>query len=444
MLSHFAEPSSTSSGANAPSEAIATRLPRSRSALDSDYRAAIQSIEREGDLQEVNLQKARPLDISERHGVLEEWFQHSPSFIALVRGPRHIVEMANDAYFELVGPRDLIGKPLFEVLTDVRGQGFEKMLNEVFRSGKPFVGRDAKFLLQRHADERSVEMFLDFVCHPVFDDTRKVLRICIQGHDVTARHIAMEALKEADRVKDDFLAMLAHELRNPLSPIKTSIEVFKRLLNNSDRRQQKLLAVIERQTNQMTALVDDLMDIASVRSGKVILQRLPVSIQNCVAMALEGSQSLIATRQHRLEVRLPDEPLMVDADLRRLAQVITNLVNNAAKYTPDGGTIILIAESVGTQVRVRIIDKGIGIQPNILPKVFEMFLQAPEATHRAHGGLGIGLALVKKLIELHGGVVSAHSAGANQGSEFIVSLPRLVDLGQYHDVTSSCALAAAN
>jgi signal transduction histidine kinase len=235
---------------------------------------------------------------------------------------------------------------------------------------------------------------------------------------------ANRALQEADRRKNEFLAVLAHELRNPLAPLRAATEVMKRS-SPPDAQSRTLYDIVGRQTEHMRRLVDDLLDVSRIATGKIKLSPERVSVAEAVATAVEAASPLIEDKGHRLEVSLPEEPLHVHADKLRLAQVITNVLLNAAKYTDPGGEIRLEVSSGGPQVVLRISDTGVGIPPEMLARVFEPFVQLEGALDRAEGGLGVGLALVKTLTELHGGHVEAHSAGKGQGSVFTLTWPAL-------------------
>jgi two-component system CheB/CheR fusion protein len=239
--------------------------------------------------------------------------------------------------------------------------------------------------------------------------------------DTTDAVLAEQALKETDRRKDEFLAVLAHELRNPLAPISNAVH----LLRHPDgrRRADRLVEMLGRQVRQMIKLVDDLLEISRITRDKIELHRRPVLLADVVHGAVETSRPLIDQQHHQLDVRLPDAPLTLDADSVRLTQVLANLLNNAAKYTDQGGRIELEAHRAGPEVEIAVRDNGIGIPPGHLPEVFDMFTQAHRAAGRGEGGLGIGLAMVRSLVQMHGGTVEARSAGADQGSEFVVRLP---------------------
>ncbi|WP_437662404.1 ATP-binding protein [Sorangium sp. So ce1182] len=230
-----------------------------------------------------------------------------------------------------------------------------------------------------------------------------------------------DQLRDQDRRKDEFLATLAHELRNPLAPIRTGLEILQ--VSGSEEQDRKILAMIERQVGHMVRMVDDLLDVSRITRGKVELRRERVDLRSVLNSALETSRPLIEAAAHELAVRLPAEPLLLDADPTRLAQVFANLLNNAAKYTPGGGSIRVAARRDGAAVVVRVMDSGVGIPADMLPKVFDMFTQVVRSIDRAQGGLGIGLTLVRRLVELHGGTVHAESEGPGQGSTFTVRLP---------------------
>jgi signal transduction histidine kinase len=231
-----------------------------------------------------------------------------------------------------------------------------------------------------------------------------------------------EAQAQADRRKNEFLAVLGHELRNPLAPILTSVQVL-RLLGTGDPRVVEARDIIERQTRQLTRLVDDLLDTTRIAQGKVELRRTTFDLAAAVSLAVQQTAPLFTAQGNHLSVELPEGPLAVHGDQARIVQVLVNLLNNAAKYTDRGGQVWLRAAREGDEVVVRVRDTGIGIEANMLERVFNLFTQVEEATRRAQGGLGIGLTLVRQLVELHGGRVTAHSEGPGRGSEFVVRLP---------------------
>jgi CheY-like chemotaxis protein len=229
-------------------------------------------------------------------------------------------------------------------------------------------------------------------------------------------------LREADRRKDEFLAVLAHELRNPLAPIRNSLHIL-RLAEDVDPSIEKVSAVLERQTDHLTRLVDDLLEVSRITMGKIELRTELVELAAVIRSAVETSRPLIDAARHQLAISLPRQPIVLKADPTRLAQVIANLLNNAAKYTPEGGQIWLAAEAAGPRAVIRVRDNGAGIAPDLLPRVFDKFGQLGRDEARSHGGLGIGLTLAASLVHLHGGTIEAHSEGPGCGSEFTVRLP---------------------
>jgi signal transduction histidine kinase/ActR/RegA family two-component response regulator len=239
----------------------------------------------------------------------------------------------------------------------------------------------------------------------------------------SARSLAERELRAADQRKDEFLAMLAHELRNPLAPISTGAHLLK-LLHSDNSQITQTCSIIVRQVDHMTSLVDDLLDVSRVTRGLVSLSTQVLDFKRVVDDAAEQIRPLIAARRHRVAIDMPPAPAHVKGDHKRLVQVVANLLNNANKYTPEGGTIHLRVESDGPDYVLTVQDDGIGMEPGLVERVFDLFTQAERTPDRSQGGLGLGLALVKSLVELHGGSVSARSPGPGKGSTFTVRLPR--------------------
>jgi PAS domain S-box-containing protein len=260
------------------------------------------------------------------------------------------------------------------------------------------------------------------------DTEGRPLRATGTHADVTARREAELALQEADRRKDEFLATLAHELRNPLAPIRNTIQALRMTLEPNPTA-ERLLAMMERQVTYLVRLVDDLLEISRITRGKIELRKERVDLGTIIGHAVEISRPFIDAGRHRLEVVPPAKPVLLEADPVRLTQVLANLLNNAAKYTEPGGTIRVMATRQGSVAVVSVRDSGVGIVAELLPQVFDLFIQSGRHLERAQGGLGIGLALVRRLVEMHGGTVAASSAGPGQGSEFVVRLPALAESG---------------
>jgi signal transduction histidine kinase/ActR/RegA family two-component response regulator len=257
---------------------------------------------------------------------------------------------------------------------------------------------------------------------PVRDGDGNVIAGLAVTVDITDRKRVETALKDAERRKDEFLATLAHELRNPLAPIRNAVDAFK-ALGVADPALVRARDVIDRQVDVMARLLDDLLDVARVQRGKLELREQTIELASVLASAVETSRPLIDSAGHELVIQLPPDPVVLHGDAVRLAQVFANLLNNAAKYTPRGGCIRLTAKLAGSSVVVTVADDGIGIPSDMLPRLFEIFSQAQPALERSQGGLGVGLSLVRGLVELHGGTIEAHSAGPDRGAEFVVRLP---------------------
>ena len=352
---------------------------------------------------------------------LRNWFDNAPGFVALLRGPDFVFELVNQAYYQLVGHRHLEGLPAFQALPEVESQGYFELLRRVCTTGEPFVGRGMRVVVQQTPDAPPVERFVDLLYQPVRDAGGAVVGIFVQGHDVTDQVQAVAALKEANRRKDEFLATLAHELRNPLAPIRQAAMVAR--ASTEPSRREWALQVIERQAGHMALLLDDLLDVSRISRGKLDLRLAAVDLKAVVDAAVETAWPLVESRGHHLEVQLPAHPVELVVDPVRIAQVLSNLLSNAAKYTDPGGRIGLVAQEHAGRLLLQVRDNGIGLSVEDLDAIFGMFSQVAAAAERAQGGLGIGLALSRGLVQLHGGSLQACSEGPGRGSEFTVSLP---------------------
>jgi two-component system, chemotaxis family, CheB/CheR fusion protein len=268
-------------------------------------------------------------------------------------------------------------------------------------------------------------------------DARRVARegdstILLAAQDITERKRTEEALQTADRRKDEFLALLAHELRNPLAPIRTGLELI-RLAGDTPESVRRVRTIMERQIGQMVRLVDDLLDVSRITSGKIVLRRTPTALTELVQAAVDAQRAAIEESRIELTVDMPQEGYTVDVDSTRFVQILTNVLHNASKFTPPHGKIrcaIAAVPATGSRrVAITISDTGIGISKAMLPRVFEMFTQAESSIERTHAGLGIGLALARRLAEMHGGEIAAHSDGPGQGSTFTITMPVCESLG---------------
>jgi PAS domain S-box-containing protein len=486
---------------------------------------------------------------SDEIGRLRTFFQQAPGIIAVLRNGDHTFEVANEAYFELVGRHDIIGKPVREALPELAGQGFFELLDQVFSSGEAYRGRAVPIRLRRSRNNEMEVRYVDFVYQPMVDAGGNVSGIFVEGSDVTEAVLTTKALRESEqrlrqlantiphlawmanpggyvhwfndrffeytgasqeqvngwqwltllptdspfdsakfaelfasgeafevriplraasgeyrtfytkaaplhdssgkivqwfgtntdiheieqvqeqlrtsnRRKDEFLAMLAHELRNPLAPISTSAEILKLPQTDQDRI-RSTSEIISRQVGHMNDLLDDLLDVSRVTRGQVSLHKEATDLVEVLHGAIEQVRHLVDGKNQEFSARLPVNPVVVNGDKTRLVQVFSNILNNAARYTPAGGRISLEVTALAEQVEVTVRDNGIGIAAELLPYVFDIFTQAERSPDRSLGGLGLGLALVKSLVALHSGTVVARSEGVDKGSEFVVNLPLL-------------------
>ena len=499
---------------------------------------------------------------SERERVLQ-LFEQAPTFLAMLSGPEHLYEIANPAYLTLIGHRPVLGRTVAEALPEAVEQGYVALLDEVYRTGKPYSAYGARFAYQTAPGAPPEERFVDFIFQPITGRDGAVSGILVQGVDVTARSTGERALAmnrarldyatrlsgvgfwycdlpfdelqwdervkehfffapddritidafysrmheedreptrqaidesirkgvqydivyrtvhltsgqvkwiralggtdyapdgtprhfdgvtvdvtaqkldqqrlamlnakllEQDQRKDEFIATLSHELRNPLAPIRAAAKVIASPTATATQLRQAQ-QIIERQVNHMALLLEDLLDIARITQGKLQLKKEIIALVPVVDSAVEAVRPTLEAKNQQLEVNVPSAAVMLDADHLRLSQVISNLLMNAIKYSDPGGHISLNGAVDGGMFCLTVRDNGIGIAPDYLGRLFEMFSQADAEAGRSDGGLGIGLALVKGIVELHGGNVEARSPGLGRGSEFIVRLPLSANSG---------------
>ncbi|HEX4565862.1 MAG TPA: ATP-binding protein, partial [Vicinamibacterales bacterium] len=353
-----------------------------------------------------------------RRRQLADIFRQAPAAIAILRGPEHVYEHANPAYLALTGNRPVVGLPFRDARPELAGQGIYELLDVVYATGDPHVGKALPLMVVRDSAALE-ERFFDFVYEATRDATGLIDGIAVVAFDVTDLVRARREAELANRAKDEFLAMLGHELRNPLAPMRTALQLMRLRGGNALERER---TVIERQTQHLVRLVDDLLDVSRIARGKIDLRREHIDVADAVAKAIEMASPMLEERQHDLTIDVP-RGLELDADPARLAQVIANLLTNAAKYTESGGRVSISATREPGWVVISVRDSGIGISSEMLPRVFEMFAQERQALDRTQGGLGLGLTIVRNLVKLHGGTVYAKSQGRGKGSEFIVKLP---------------------
>lgn len=356
-----------------------------------------------------------------RKRLYETILSSTPDFI-YVFSLDHRVLYANDALLVMWGhsPESAIGKTFLEIGYEPwHAQMHDREIDQVratkqpIRGEVPFTGTNGRRIY-------------DYIFVPVLGADGEVEAVAGTTRDVTDRQAMEQELREADRKKDDFIALLAHELRNPLAPIRNGLQVLRMAGRDVDAA-ARARGIMERQLTHMVRLIDDLLDVSRISRNKMELRRARVSLADVIASAVETARPLIDEAGHELTISLPAAPVHLDADLTRLAQVFSNLLTNSAKYTPPPGRIGIAAERAGGEVVVSVRDTGIGIPASSLPNIFDMFSQVDRSIERSAGGLGIGLALVKGLVEMHGGTVAAASPGDGAGSTFTVTLPVTAD-----------------
>ncbi len=369
----------------------------------------------------------REAELQKQH--LHSLFMQAPTPVVILRGADHIVELANSYTCEVWGRshEQVIGRPLLEALPEMRGQLIEQMLDRVYATGEVQTSKEMLAELDRRGDGVREQMHFTLVFAPLRGIDGVTEGVLALGFDVTEQVAAREHMntlrrdaEAANRAKDEFIAMLSHELRNPLAPILTAIELLRLRAGTQFERERGL---IERQARQLIALVDDLLDVSRIARGMIVLRKVPVEAAEVVRHAIETVSPLLEQRAHRLTVDVPDAGLMVLGDAARLTQVFSNLLSNAAKYTDPGGSIEIRAARAGDVLELTVADNGTGISEDLLPQIFEMFTQARQPIDRSVGGLGLGLTIVRSLVDLHGGTIAAHSDGRGRGSRFTVRLP---------------------
>jgi len=404
---------------------LSARLP-----FDRDYQDYLESLidQLPRALERIEAFRARTAAESERRNLLLQ----APVATALMAGPKHRFELANPLYKAMVG-REVIGKSYLEAFPELAGTALPEILDRVFWEGEPFVTNELLVPLVR-ADGVADERFFKFNLEPIRDLDGMVYGMMALAIDVSEQVVARRAmekthreherllaeLESASRTKDEFLAMLGHELRNPLAPIVTALELMKL---RSDGIQSRAEQIIERQVKHLVRLVDDLLDISKITRGKIELKRETVELADVVGKAVEMASVLLEQRRHELVLEVPRTGLLWYGDPVRLAQVLANLLTNAARYTEPQGRIVISAVSDGTEIVIRVRDNGIGIAPEMLPRIFDMFVQARRSADRAEGGLGLGLTLAKTLVIMHGGTMTASSDGEGKGTELEIRLP---------------------
>ncbi len=367
---------------------------------------------------------------------LYELFMQAPMPVAIVRGPALVMELANDAALQTWGKKpDIIGKTFLQGFPEVEGQGFDTLLHGVLETGVAFRGSEVLTRLARGGPELD-EVYWNFVYAPLLESDGRTAGVLVCGFEVTdqvkarrrverlAEELAQQktALESAHRLKDEFVATMSHELRTPLNAILGWTRMM-RMGRVAETRVAHALETIERNAVSQSALVDDLLDVSRIITGKLRLNVESVDLPQVIAATLDTLRPASEARSIQIHAVIDSHAGPVVGDPNRLSQIVANLLSNAVKFTPKGGRIQVHLERVSSIIRLTVTDNGTGISPEFLPFVFDRFRQADQAITRQHGGLGLGLSIVKHLVELHGGTIAAHSEGVGKGATFIVTIP---------------------
>ncbi|MGH9310421.1 MAG: hybrid sensor histidine kinase/response regulator [Vicinamibacterales bacterium] len=369
-----------------------------------------------------------PEELRQRLRSLQAILEAAPVPIAIAHDPDCRFISANRALAALLHVREEVNisltppagmKPPYRIQRNGEDIPPAELPMQLAIARRAFVSNDIEIL---RAD--GTMAYIQNDVEPLYDTQGRVygcVSVCV---DMTDRRLAELALRAADRRKDEFLATLSHELRNPLAPLRSALEVM-RLARDDPETIERARATMDRQLTHLVRITDDLLDVARITQSKMDLRRERIDLRAVLHSAIESSLSAIDARHHRLTIDLPDVPVWTHGDFTRLAQVFSNLLNNAAKYTDPGGRIHVSISTEGPAAKVTVADNGVGIPPAMLPAIFDMFTQIQRFRDRTQGGLGIGLTLAKRLVELHGGRIDAHSEGEGHGSRFHVTLPTI-------------------
>jgi len=362
--------------------------------------------------------------IENERAKLNYLFTNAPAFVATLRGPEHIFELTNPAYLQLIGHREVVGKSVREALPEVEDQGFLELLDNVYKTGEPFIGKEIPVLLQRETNTAPEQRFIDFVYQPIFEDNKTVSGIFVHGIDITDQVQSRKIAEDANRAKDEFLATLSHELRTPINAV---LGWAKMIADNrlDEKGQRRAVETIYRNAQVQTQLIEDILDVSRIISGKLKLEVSPVELSTILEAAIEAVLPAAQAKEIRLNKSIASESNFVSGDPHRLQQIIWNILSNAVKFTPNGGNVEILLNCNKSNVEITVTDTGIGISKKMIPFIFDRFSQADSATNRKYGGLGLGLAIVRHLVEIHGGSIEAQSEGEGYGSTFIVKLPQL-------------------
>ena len=392
---------------------------------------------------DITERKRAERDLQRNQQLLQTVIDNSPNPINVMRGSDLRIIMSNQAHETLTRGRSVLGKTLDEIWTEL-DYDFSALCRRVLKSGEPCCRENECFEIRRTPQGPLEPRWFTFWLVPVDLPGETEKGLLNTAHEVTesvahekALREAKAQLEDADRRKDEFLATLAHELRNPLAPIRTGVELLKMLEDPAER--EDIRATMERQAEQMIVLIDDLMDVSRITRGKVCLRKHPVVLHEIVRNAVEATRPLIDEAGHTLTVQQPEEIIHLEADPHRLAQVLSNLLSNAARYTPNGGQITIVVRPRDFEAVVEVSDNGRGIPREKLAQIFEMFAQVDHGSKQGGKGLGIGLTLARSLVEMHGGSIEVESVPRWLFDEHDVALLfgcssfRGTDAERYHD-----------
>ncbi len=411
--------------------------------FDANYQAYLEQVSNQV-MAQVALEReraARQQAAERQRQQLHELFMQAPAAIAVLWGPEHTFEMVNARYRQIIGERrDVIGQPIRKALPELEGQPFLEMLDSVYRSGEAYVGTEFRAMLERTEAGNEEELYFNFVYQPMRDSDGVTEGILVFAYNVTeqarSRQYAeslMAELKSEHKRKDEFLAMLAHELRNPLAVIHNAVQLCELSEEFRASTSSRYVDILRHQTRKLTAMVDDLLDVSRVTRGHITLKKEPLDVSRLLRNAVECGRSKLEEKRHDIELKLPEGEVRVIGDAVRLDQVFTNLIVNAGKYTDEGGHIAISLQRDGHTALLAVADTGIGLAAGTVDDIFKLFAQVDRDPDRSKGGLGIGLTVAKKVVELHDGEIEARSEGLGRGSEFRIRLPLAEDAPRSDD-----------